>query len=131
LRLNDIDIKFDTGAYTSSLHCHNIEEVKRKGKNAIKFNLLDPSHPEYNEKEYIIYEYEKKVIKSSSGEAEERYIIKSKIVLFGKKYETDFSLTNRMEMKFPVLIGRKLIAGNFIVDPSRTNLSYKRKLKRK
>ena len=39
--------------------------------------------------------------------------------------EAEFSLSDRSDMKYPVLIGRKLLKGRFIVDVSRKNVSLK------
>ena len=123
--LFDIDAKIDTGAYTSSLHCHHIEPFKKEGKPYIKFNLLDPSHNIYNDKLFKLPIYDTKMIKSSNGETEERFIIKTTIHILGRSYEVELSLTDRSEMKYPVLIGRKLISGNFIVDVSKKYLAKK------
>jgi len=129
--LNDIDVKIDTGAYTGVIHCHNIKEKKKKGKNIIQFNLLDPEHEEYNEKELYSKEYELKTIKSSNGQEEQRYIVETEIVLFGKSYSISLSLTDRSDMKYPILIGRSFLADQFLVDVSKTDLSFKRKEKLK
>ena len=51
LNISQLPIKIDTGAYTSSLHCHNIVEFEENGKKKIKCNLLDPEHENYHEKE--------------------------------------------------------------------------------
>lgn len=124
LELSDIEAKIDSGAFTSTIHCHNIRELKKGKKTVIAFNLLDPSHPEYNEKEFILKKYNKKVVKSSTGHSEDRYIIETTIQLFNKTYPIELSLSDRKDMKFPILIGRKLLMGNFIIDVSRINLSF-------
>ena len=54
LILEDIDLKIDSGAYTSSIHCSDIEEITIDNESFIKFTLLDPEHPFYNNKEYLI-----------------------------------------------------------------------------
>jgi hypothetical protein len=59
---------------------------------------------------------------------QERYIIKSKIILFGKAYKAEFSLSDRSHMKNPILLGRKLLNGKFVVDVSEEDLSYQLKL---
>ncbi len=123
LELYNIEAKIDTGAFTSAIHCHNIREIKTKKGTAIAFNLLDPSHPEYNEKEFILKKYDKKTVKSSTGHAEDRYVVKTKIKLFDKVYPIKLSLTDRKDMKFPILIGRKLLMNKFIVDVSKVNVS--------
>ncbi|GAB4254116.1 MAG: hypothetical protein Kow0079_10190 [Vicingaceae bacterium] len=127
--LEDISIKIDTGAYTSSIHCHHIKEIiTNEGKKVI-FQLLDPEHPDFNNKTFSSKHYKKKLIKSSNGNKEERFIIQSEIVLFKTAFPIELSLSERGEMKYPVLIGRKLLNSNFIVDTSKKNISFKQKNK--
>lgn len=121
--LYGIKAKIDTGAYTSSLHCHHIERVRENGKEYVRFNLLDPSHETYNEKLLKLPIFKSKKVKSSNGVSEERFIVKTKLRLLDKELEAELSLTDRSEMRYPVLIGRKLIKGHFIVDVSKKNLS--------
>ncbi len=126
--LEDIDIKMDTGAYTSSIHCHNIREVKYKsGRSVLKFNLLDPSHPDYSNRLYTAKNYEITTVKSSTGHTEIRYVITTEIILFGISYDIELTLSDRSVMKYPILIGRKLLLNNFVVDVSETYLSFKTK----
>ena len=54
LNLYGIEVKIDSGAYTSSLHCHQTEKIIKDGKELIKCNFLDPKHPQYHEKEYYL-----------------------------------------------------------------------------
>ena len=116
--LFDIDAKIDTGAYTSSLHCHHITAHEKEGEDRVRFNLLDPSHETYNDKLFELPIYRKKTVKSSNGSTEERYVVKTKIRIFDKILVAELSLTERSEMRYPVLIGRKLINGRFLVDVS-------------
>lgn len=127
----DIDAKIDTGAYTSSLHCHHIQPYEEEGEDFVKFNLLDPSHETYNDKLFKLPIYRKKVVKSSNGETEERYIVKAKVKIFDHLLEAELSLTDRSEMRYPVLIGRKLLNDRFIVDVSRKYLSKNENKKKK
>lgn len=131
LGLENIDIKIDTGAYTSSMHAHKIIAFKKNEVPYIKFHLLDPKHPEYKNKAIEAKVLKVKKVKSSIGQSENRYIIKSKILLFNKTYTIELSLTNRSEMKHPVLIGRKLLNNKFLVDTSQKDLSYNAKIKNK
>ncbi len=117
-----LDAKIDTGAYTSSLHCHHI--VKTDDSN-IRFNLLDPSHDIYNEKLFELPIHKEKTVKSSNGIKEQRFIVKTKIELMNKLFDVELSLTDRSEMSYPVLIGRKLLKNRFLVDVSGKYLSNK------
>ncbi len=117
LGLFDITAKIDTGAYTTALHCHDIREEN----NILYFKLLDPTHPEYNEQEQKFKEYSQKEIKNSFGEVEKRFIIKTTIKIGRKRIKSLISLTDRGNMRYPVLIGRKLLKNRFIVDVSLFN----------
>ncbi|NBV98931.1 MAG: hypothetical protein EBR67_05405 [Proteobacteria bacterium] len=122
-----IKAKIDTGAFTSSIHCHKIRVIKSKstGKLNLKFELLDPSHPLYEKKTLKVKDFKQKIIKSSNGSSRISYIIKTKIELFGKSFDTEFSLTDRSEMKHPVLLGRKFLNKGFLVDVTLYDLSLK------
>jgi hypothetical protein len=127
--LQDLDIKMDTGAYTSAIHCHKIERQQKDGKDIVTFTLLDPSHPQYNKQAYSTEDFHEKKVKSSFGHSEKRFVIKTNIILFGQKYPIQLSLSERGEMKFPILIGRRFLMGKFIVDSAKYNLSYKKSKK--
>lgn len=131
LDLFNIAVKIDTGAYTSSIHCHHISETEVEGKKAIRFSLLDPGHPNFNNKQLVCTNYRLKKIKSSTGHSQIRYIITTNIVLFNQSYLAEFSLSERSAMKYPVLLGRKLLKKRFIVDPAKINLSFRNKLRNK
>jgi len=117
LKLFGITAKIDTGAYTTALHCHDIREENGN----LYFKLLDPTHPDYTEKELHFTDYSQKEIKNSSGEIEKRYIIKTIVRIGKKRIKSVISLTDRGTMRYPVLIGRKLLKNRFIVDVSLLN----------
>lgn len=131
LGLKNIAIKMDTGAYTSSIHCRNIEVRIVDGKDVLFFTLLDPSHSQYDNKECSYTNFKEKKIKNSFGSSEKRFIIETWIKLFGKKYTIQLSLSDRKEMRFPILVGRRFLMGKFVVDTSKYDLSYKKKQKKK
>lgn len=121
LELFDIDIKVDSGANTSSFHCHSIQEEN----NVLKCQFLDPKHEKYHEKYFIFDEFTQKMIKSSNGIAENRYLIKTEILIFNEIHPIELTLTERGSMKFPVLLGRKFLSKKFMVDTAKKNLSFK------
>ena len=117
LGLYGITAKVDTGAYTTALHCQDIYEKD----GVLYFKLLDPTHPEYNRQEQKFSEYSQKEIKNSFGETEKRYIIKTIVKIGKKRIKSVISLTDRETMRYPVLIGRKLLKNRFIVDVALLN----------
>jgi len=71
------------------------------------------------------------MIKSSNGTSRLSYVIKTEVEIFGKTYKTDFSLNDRSEMKYPILLGRKFLKKGFLVDVNSYDLSLKSKKKKK
>ncbi|WP_372775839.1 ATP-dependent zinc protease [Mangrovibacterium sp.] len=128
LELEYIDVKIDTGAFTSSFHCHNIEVIKVNGEKKLHCYFLDPDHDQYHNKEFIFDRFSKKKVRSSNGLIEERYSIETQIILFNQTYPIELTLTERGNMKFPVLLGRKFLSKRFVVDSAKTQLSAKNKI---
>jgi hypothetical protein len=124
--IHNISAKLDTGAYTSSIHCVDpkVSGVKKK---ILAFGIVDPGNAEVSDKRFHTQEFSEKIIRNSFGHIEKRYVIKTHILIFNQRIETEFSLSDRSEMKHPVLLGRKLLRKKFIVDVSKFNLSYKQK----
>ncbi len=128
--LFEIEAKVDTGAYTSAIHCHDIEEGEDAKGPFLEFVLLDKKHPAYNNKKFRVRNFNQKVIKNSFGQKEVRYVIKTPVQIFDLQLTTEFTLSNRKRMKFPVLLGRKFLQKHFVVEVSKHNLSYKQKRKK-
>ena len=109
-----IHARVDTGAATSSLGVKWIKEEE-----GVVTCLLP------NKQVVTFDSFKKKVIKSSFGHTEERYVVKILINVLGRKVRTNFTLADRSKMKFPILLGRKLLKGKFIVDIDLKNQSFK------
>lgn len=118
LRLNGIIAKIDTGANYCTLHCHHIDIQEREGKQTLCFTLLDPSHPRYKDKTIRFPQFIEKSIKNSFGDTEKRFLIKTSIRILGRRISTWVSLTDRGNMRYPMLLGRKILRNKFIVDVS-------------
>ena len=103
--LTQVEAKIDTGAYTSSIHCKHI-----------RLNKLQLEVTFENNSVFTFNHFTLKKIKNSFGEMEERYVIKTIIQIARKKIHTTISLSDRANMRYPVLIGRRLLKNKFIVD---------------
>ncbi|MCK4335935.1 MAG: ATP-dependent zinc protease [Candidatus Aenigmarchaeota archaeon] len=53
-------------------------------------------------------------------EVARRPVVKVTIKIKGKKFTVEANLNDRSHMKYPVLIGRNLLYGNFVVDVSKS-----------
>jgi hypothetical protein len=126
--LHAVEAKVDTGAYTSAIHCSKIKIKKEAGKQFVTFHIPGSKIHGLGKKVFKTDDFILKNIKSSTGHMEERFVITTQVLLFNKLYKTEFSLTDRSTMKFPILLGRKLLVKRFIVDVSATNLSHKNHL---
>ena len=123
LGLTNIHAKVDTGAYNCSLHCSRAEIVDGK----LEFVLLDEEHPEFTGMKFVFKKYEQREIKNSFGEAELRYVIKTTICIYDYLIRAEFSLSNRGNLKFPVLLGRKILRDRFLIDVTKKDLSFQHK----
>ena len=116
-----IPAKIDTGARTSSLHATEIERFSAGRRRMIRF-LLDvgggASEPVVCELPHADH----RSITSSNGQSEERLIIKTRIAIGSHVFRAEFSLTDRSDMKFPILVGRTALRRGFLVDSSRSYL---------
>jgi len=125
-QITSLEAKVDTGAFGSALHCHHIEVLEESGKELLRFQLLDPSHPEFEDNYYYAHSFGLKEVKNSFGTREERFTIITPLVIFGQIFTVEFSLTDRKDMRFPVLLGRTFLRKRFLVDVSKKNLSFKK-----
>lgn len=126
LSITHIEAKIDTGAYTSSIHCKHIEQKTIDEKDVLLFKLMDDTI-------HSVEHFSRKNIKNSFGEKEERYIIKTLIKIGKKTILTTISLSDRKNMRYQVLIGRRLLKGKFIVDVNAIytngkNINHKEKI---
>lgn len=127
LGIENVPVKIDTGAYTSCIHCLSAEELQIGLE--VVISLEDHNH-HFEKRSFLFDKFTKRVIKNSSGVAEERYIISTSVVIYGIKYFTEFSLNPRGNMRFPVLLGRRALRKKFVIDVARKNLSYKHKIRK-
>ena len=127
LALRGVEAKVDTGAYTSAIHCTDIHiGADAQQRPVLLVNLLDPGHEGADGQLLAFSDFVLRDIRSSNGEVQERYVIRAVVRLYDEDFEADFSLSDRSDMKYPVLLGRSLLRqGHFVVDVAKRNLSAK------
>ncbi|MEM6263701.1 MAG: RimK/LysX family protein [Bacteroidota bacterium] len=129
LKLKKLEVKIDTGAFTSAIHCEYIS-LSEDGK-SLTFSLLDPTHKAHHGNPFTFTKFRKRKIRSSNGYLEERFLIEANIKLFEKTFPIELALTDRSNMNTPVLLGRRLLRAHFLVDVSKVDLSYTQQRKKK
>lgn len=123
--LHNVPVKIDSGAYSSSMHCHSIDLRTENGKEILEVVFLDPAIEGYTGKTFRFEQFKRKAVKSSNGISEERFFVTGTVRLFNETVETLFSLTERTGLRNPILLGRRLLNKRFLIDPSKTNLSFR------
>lgn len=119
LEIPEIEVKIDTGAYSSSIHCTKIEV---KGQEELAVVFLEENEPGFTGKEMIFTDFDYRDVKSSNGSVETRIAIITKFRMNGRRYRIRLTLTDRSAMRTPVLIGRRFLKRyKFMVDPSLDN----------
>lgn len=109
-----VPARVDTGAATSSFHCSRVKLVEKEGKTFLSFCLdMKKENPR---KDILVRDFKEITVKNSFGHSERRYVVKTIVEVAGRKVKTQFSLADRYKMSFPVLLGRRLLQGRFIVD---------------
>lgn len=127
LKLVNVKAKVDTGAFGCSMHCSVMELMEIDGKKMIRVVPLQRNKNKADWESFYFELVDKKVVKSSIGKKEIRPVIKLKVRIFNEEQLVEFSLTDRSNMKFPILLGREFLRSKFVVDVSKINLSQKKK----
>lgn len=116
LGLFNIPAKIDTGARTSSLHGHVLETLERDGQTFVRF-CVDWDGEEH---ECEAAKVDIRGITSSNGEAQKRYVIKTPLRVGSIEFRAEFSLADRSDMKFPLLVGRTALRRRFVVNSGKS-----------
>lgn len=122
LGIPTIKARVDSGAKTSALHAVNISPFVKEGENWVKFDI----NPIQNNSKTIIHcearLVDKRIVKSSSGFREQRYVIRTSLVFGEENWPIEMTLTNRDSMGFRMLLGREAMSGRVLVDPEQKYL---------
>ncbi len=113
-----IKAKLDTGARTSAVHAFDLAEFERDGETWVRYSIhpWQRSHEDAAVTETKVLD--RREIRSSSGHADERYVVAMDLSLVGRRVTAEVSLSNRDEMGFRMLVGREALQQGFLVDSS-------------
>lgn len=118
LGVHRVAAKVDTGAYRSALH---YQKVQVRSVDGMK-RLVVTFQMGGIRKKKAFKRYKRVAVKSSNGDVSQRYLITTVVRLNGHAVRTQFTLFDRSDMKYQVLLGRKFLRGRFVVDVSKKNL---------
>jgi hypothetical protein len=115
--------KMDTGAKSNAIHAQNIEVMQNsQGDYWVTFDLLEEHEDPNSESLHLRMPLsgEVKVKLRYTSVRDVRPVVDIEFCLNGERYREPFSLTERSDFNYPILLGRTFLAGNFLIDPSET-----------
>lgn len=115
-----VKAKLDTGAATSSIHATNIEFFKKNKKRWVRFELVFKG---VRDEAVTTIKMERPnirrvKIKNHDGVYDLRGVVRLDFCFDGRLHEAEFTLTDRSEYIYPILLGREFLEEVAIVDPS-------------
>jgi hypothetical protein len=122
LGIAEMKAKIDTGAATAALHALDIEHFDRDGTEWVRFVVHPRQRRRKPSVECEVPSLGRRKVRNPGGRTEERTIIRTLLILAGAELEATVGLTDRYEMGFRMLLGRRTLRGHFTVDPGRSYL---------
>lgn len=113
-----VKAKLDTGAKSSSLDATDITPFERDGQRWVRFR---PSRSGLDAAPLVEQPVARYVrIKRHRGPHDRRPVIRLPLCLGDELRTVEVNLTDRGRFIYPLLLGRKALAGLAVVDPART-----------
>lgn len=117
LQIPFIKARVDSGAKTSALHALNITPFLKNNENWVHFEVNPLQNNTKITRRCEARLIDKRVVKSSSGFREQRYVIITQLHIGDKTFNIEVTLTNRDSMGFRMLLGREAMISRLVVDP--------------
>jgi hypothetical protein len=112
LELRDVHARIDTGAKTSTVWASNISAKD----GWLSFTLFDATSDIYSGQTIRTQQFSQLVVTSSTGVVQRRYVVKLLVEIHGRKIRGSFTLADRSSQVYPILVGRNVLRGKFVVD---------------
>lgn len=118
LKIPAIKARIDSGAKTSSIQAKNMKAFKKGKESWVSFQI-NPIQENLSiavscESQII----DTRIIRSSSGIAEKRYVIKVPLRIGDDLFDVELTLANRESMDYRMLLGREAMKQRYLVNPS-------------
>lgn len=119
----EVKAKLDSGALTSSLDARDIEMFEQDGEEWVRFRLKleDQASGEVFSDQIERPLYRELAVRGAGGR-DERPVVVLNICMGDTIYEEQFSLRDREEMNYPLLLGRRTISHLGLLDVRETFL---------
>ena len=129
LGVDAIKAKVDTGARTSALHAFYVEPFGPARARKVRFGVHPLPRRNDIAIECIARVIDRRDVRSSNGEIEERFVIETPIRIGERQWRIEVTLANRNMMTYRMLLGRQAISRDVLVDPSSSFLQPKLRYK--
>lgn len=117
LGIDRIKAKIDTGARTSAVHAFRVRKLDDVDEPRVEFFLHPVQRKRHPEIRCVAPITDERIVTSSNGEHETRYVIITSMRLGDKIRSIELTLSDREQMGFRLLIGRAAIRDSCVVDP--------------
>ena len=125
LGLGELKVKVDTGARTSALHATDIRVFRRNGEEWVAF-MADSGHG-LCDSPVEARIHEERAIKNTSGVPEDRFVIQTRLQIGRKIWRIDLSLSDRTNMTFPMILGRRALKNRNVAVHTRQTFLVSKK----
>lgn len=114
--------KLDPGARSSAIHAEDIEEFMQDDRRMVRFTILKdhdaPSSDRIVMERPLVREVNIKL--RNTDRRDQRLAIRLEFCLAGERHNTLFTLTNRSNFNYPILLGRQFLSDRILVDSSQS-----------
>ena len=118
LHIPAIKVRVDSGAKTSSIQASKIKPFVKDGQDWVKFEVNPLQDNMTISVPCEARVFSRRIVKSSIGIAEERFVIKTQVVLGGLAFDIQLTLASRDTMEYRMLLGREALVGRYLVNPA-------------
>jgi len=111
--------KLDSGAKSSSINAPDYELYTHEGKRWVRFRLINERGEGVRIEERVVRSVR---IKRAGVRMRKRPVVRLRICVAGVSGRAQFTLADRSDMNYQLLIGRTFLKGRILVDSSRSFL---------
>lgn len=117
LDIENVPARVDTGARLSS-----IWGSAKVQDGVLHVTFFGKTSPLFTGKSHSFEHFDEVEVTSSMGHTQMRYMIVLVVRINGKRVRASFTVADRSKQTFPILVGRNILRGKFIVDVKKGKL---------
>ncbi len=122
LGIDRLRARTDTGARSCALHATRIERFVHNASERVRFRVHTSHARPHHWRECEAELADVRLVRSSSGQHQERFTIRTDLIIGHNRWSVDITLTNRAKMRYRMLLGRAAMKDHALVYPARTFL---------